>query len=42
MLGKYSFVAMICVLLAVQSTVFAQGITFLIKGKVIDSKRKVL
>ena len=42
MLGMYSIMGVICALFAVQSIVLAQGVTFLIKGKVVDSKRNVL
>lgn len=43
MLGRYYLVGLMCALLAFQGDVLrAQGITFLIKGKVIDSKRNVL
>jgi hypothetical protein len=42
MLGRYSLLGVLCALFAVQSAVLAQGVTFLIKGKVVDSKRNVL
>lgn len=42
MLGRYSLLGLLCALFAVQSAVLAQGVTFLIKGKVVDSKRNVL